>query len=103
MTVKLVDDARAIVSMRESDFDAYSAMGEIIDNSIQAKAEMIKMRMDHGGGNKQIVRSVAFGDDGHGMNKEVLHQCMQLGYSSRYNDRSGIGRFGVGATLAAIK
>lgn len=102
MTVKLVNDATAIVSMRESDFDAYSAMGEVIDNSIQADADMIKMRIAYGGGRDQIVTHVAFGDNGYGMNKDVLHRCMQLGYSTRYNDRNGIGRFGVGATLAAI-
>ena len=31
-----------------------------------------------------------------------LHKCLKLGHSSRYNDRSGIGRFGVGMTLGAI-
>ncbi|MFN6513015.1 MAG: ATP-binding protein [Nostoc sp. CreGUA01] len=41
-------------------------------------------------------------DNGYGMNADVLHSCLQLGYSTRYNDREGIGRFGVGATLAAI-
>ena len=35
-----------------------------------------------------------------GMDKQILHNCMQLGYSERYNDRKGIGRFGV-MTLGA--
>jgi len=32
----------------------------------------------------------------------VLHRALQLGYSTRYNDRSGMGRFGIGAKLAGI-
>jgi hypothetical protein len=104
--VPLVQSGTALDSMRNSDFDVYSAYGEVIDNSLQAEAKNINICIKY----KSIQHSkihepielVAFGDDGIGMNEEILHQCLQLGYSSRYNDRSGIGRFGVGATLAAI-
>lgn len=92
--------------MRNSDFDVYSAYGEVIDNSLQAKAKNININIKY----KSVqyakihepIEMIVFGDDGVGMNEDILHQCLQLGYSSRYNDRSGIGRFGVGATLAAI-
>lgn len=36
------------------------------------------------------------------MDTDILQRCLQLGFSSRFNDRTGIGRFGVGMTLAAI-
>ena len=36
------------------------------------------------------------------MNEKTLNGCPQLGFSTRYNDRHGLGRFGVGATYAAI-
>lgn len=101
--VKLVNDSRAIISMRESDFDTYSAYGEAVDNAVQAGAENVHIKFDIGkDGQKEILNSVTFIDDGHGMRKDVLHQCMQLGYSTRFNDRDGIGRFGVGMTLGAI-
>ncbi len=106
--VRLINEGMAILSFRESNFDAYSAYGEVIDNSIQANSTEIKIHMDYStknrgrGPNREPINYVAFGDNGHGMDAEVLHRCLQLGYSSRYNDRSGIGRFGVGATLAAI-
>lgn len=103
MTVRLVNDSKALLSMRESDFDAYSAYGEVIDNSIDAKAENIKLHVEYDQGTKhEAISWMAFGDDGHGMNEEMLHRCLQLGYSSDYNRRQRIGRFGVGATLAAI-
>jgi len=41
-------------------------------------------------------------DNGTGMDTQVLQHCLRLGWSSRYNDRTGIGRFGVGMTLGAI-
>ena len=92
--------------MRNSDFDAYSAFGEVVDNSIQAGAKNVKVRFWYQPKSPQVkqepILKVAFGDDGSGMPADILHRCLQLGYSSRYNDRGGIGRFGVGATLAAI-
>ena len=108
-TVSLVSIGRAVLSLRESDFDTCSAVGEVIDNSIQADAKSIKMALSEqelsGRGiarGTKVLNSCAFGDDGVGMDANTLHHCLQLGYSSRYNDRNGIGRFGVGMTLAAI-
>ncbi len=106
MSVTFVEDGAALLSMRNSDFDAYSAFGEVVDNSIQAGAKNVKVRFWYQAKSPQVrqepIHKVAFGDDGSGMPADILHRCLQLGYSSRYNDRGGIGRFGVGATLAAI-
>src|SRR5262249_1143838 len=104
--VPLVESGTALDSMRNSDFDVCSAYGEEVDNSLQADATHVKIHMSYrpkspGKGHEAIER-IAFGDDGYGMDEQVLHRCLQLGYSTRFNDRSGIGRFGVGATLAAI-
>ncbi len=101
--ISFFDNGAAMQSMRSSGFDANSAYGEIIDNSIQAEAKDIKIYFDYDSSDKyERISSIAFADDGIGMSKEIIHQCLQLGYSSRFNDRAGIGRFGVGATLAAI-
>lgn len=104
MSVRLFQDVNAIDSLRSSDFDAISAYGEVVDNSIQAEAKNIRILFNTSVGNYNYehIKYVAFGDDGLGMNKDTLHRCLQLGYSSRYNNRNGIGRFGVGMTLAAI-
>ena len=48
----------------------------------------------------ELLESIAFGDDGIGMPPNILENCLTQGFSSRYNDRSGIGRFGVGMTKA---
>ncbi|MBE2281544.1 MAG: ATP-binding protein [Ignavibacteriaceae bacterium] len=105
--VDIVNSAKAILSERASDFDAYSAYGEVLDNSIEANSDKMKIFFDISpdrsrGKTFKKINSVLFGDNGVGMNKDTLHHCMQLGYSSRYGNRTGIGRFGVGMTKAAI-
>ena len=74
MTVRLVNDGTALLSMRDSDFDAYSALGEVIDNSIQAGAKNVRIKMNYiteaGGRRKKgyaVVEDILFGDDGSGM------------------------------------
>lgn len=105
--VRIFSDAQAIQSERASDFDVYSAFGEVLDNSIEAESKNLKIQFDtaidnNRGKNFLHIESVAFGDDGIGMDKNILHHCLQLGYSSRYGSRKGIGRFGVGMTKGAI-
>src|SRR4051812_42372208 len=101
----LFENGPAIQSLRESEFDAQSAYGEVVDNSLQADASNISIQFQLSPplrGGRRNISAVAFGDDGHGMNAEPLHHCLTIGWSSRYNDRNGIGRFGVGMTLGAI-
>jgi hypothetical protein len=98
-----VEQDTALESMRASDFDCYSAYGEVVDNSIEADATDIRVQfLEKKGARKKTIESIIFADNGHGMDTGLLHKCLKLGHSSRYNDRSGIGRFGVGMTLGAI-
>jgi hypothetical protein len=111
--IRIFSDSQAIQSERASDFDVYSAYGEVLDNSIEAEARKIKIKFktsidkkrsedNNKGKNFLHIDLVAFGDDGIGMDQFTLHHCLQLGYSSRYGKRTGIGRFGVGMTKGAI-
>lgn len=102
MTVRLFEDANALDSLRNSDFDAVSAYGEVIDNSIEADAKNIYVLFRADRDDPEHIACVAFGDDGKGMDADTLHQCLKIGWSSRFNQRGGIGRFGVGMTMAAI-
>jgi hypothetical protein len=102
--MKFFEDSNALDSLRHSDFDSLSAYGEVIDNSLQAEAKTIKMEMFNltPRNNYAQIEYLAFADDGIGMPVETLHACLKLGWSSRFNDRTGIGRFGVGMVLGAI-
>ena len=95
----------ALKSMRNQDFDVLTAMCEVVDNSLQAGAKNVKINIEYSlesARRKNRPVEIAFGDDGHGMDTEQQQLCLQLGYSGRYDDRKGIGRFGVGMTYAAI-
>ena len=96
--------SNALESLRSSDFDNMSAYAEVIDNSLQAGAKNINVDFFslQVKANYERIDEIAFGDDGTGMDTDTLHACLQLGWSSRYNDRSGIGRFGVGMVLGGI-
>ena len=105
----LLELGTAYKSLRESGFDFSTAIGELIDNSIQAKAKRIEIKpkiveRKFEGKRKSVsvITQVAVVDDGNGMDAEILNACPQLGFSTRYNDRKGFGRFGVGATYASI-
>lgn len=107
--VELVVADKALTSLRSSGHDYCSAIGEVIDNSLQADANNVRLRIFTdkkiiGKNTKpvKVVDRVAVGDDGAGMSLTVLHHALQLGYSSRYDDRKGMGRFGVGAKLGGI-
>lgn len=105
----LVQVDTALMSLRSSNFDTPAAVGEPVDNALQAGANNIKIRLIEGErkvGKKQkatpVVEQIAFSDDGSGMEYEVVKRALVLGFSTRYNSRQGMGRFGVGATLAGI-
>ena len=95
----------ALKSLRNSDFNTESAICEVIDNSLQAHANEIKIKIsypDKSTNQRNRPDVIAFGDNGNGMKSEELQLCLKLGYSGRYDDRKGIGRFGVGMTFGAI-
>ena len=103
MGVKFFEDSNALDSLRSSDFDALSAYGEVIDNSIQAEAKNISLIFEKSRTQRtSTIDHLAFGDDGQGMDAATIASCLKLGWSSRFNDRTGIGRFGVGMVLGAI-
>lgn len=107
--VDLIAADKALLSLRSSGHDYRSAVGEVIDNSLEANANGIRVRLFTAkkkiGKNKKltdVVERLAIGDDGDGMPIDILHRSLMLGYSSRYNSRRGMGRFGVGAKLGGI-
>ncbi len=107
--VELIAADKALMSLRSSGHDYCSAVGEIIDNSLQAGANTVRLRVftskkKIGSNTKmtEVVERLAVSDDGEGMDRATLHSALKLGYSSRYDDRKGMGRFGVGAKLGGI-
>jgi predicted nucleic acid-binding Zn-ribbon protein len=103
-SVPMVNAGRALNSLRDSGHSIATALAELIDNSIEADANNILLQLDQGereDGKKHVERVAAI-DDGTGMEPDVLHHYLQLGFSTRYMEENTIGKYGVGAKLAAL-
>ena len=98
----------AIKAMRDSGYKntAY-ALAELIDNSVQAAADCIEVVCIE---KREITKirevrrlwSIGVLDNGSGMNEHTLRKALQFGNGTRLDDRTGIGRFGMGLPNSSI-
>ena len=107
--VELIRVDRLYESLRYNEYSPENGMGEIVDNSVEAGATCIDVRItrikQQGKGRpKTKIDEIAVADNGCGMDQNVLSKCLALGESIRPTNRVklGIGRFGVGMTLGSI-
>ncbi|MGQ7750345.1 ATP-binding protein [Streptomyces sp. WC2508] len=92
---------RALESMRDAGFDLTAAIGEPLDNSIQAEATLMRVLPLYGP-KKKSIHSFIIADNGVGIDPSIMHNVLSMGYSARYNQRDGLGRFGMGLKLAGL-
>ena len=91
------DPSRMIHGLRDTGYDFYTAAADIIDNSIAASAENINVSIELTSDGRKFV---CFGDDGHGMDLESLHNAMKYGAKIR-EDLASLGKFGLGLKTAS--
>jgi hypothetical protein len=102
--VPVVRTGLALKSFRDAGYSFPTAVAEVIDNSLEANANSIAVLLSEhvdSRGKRHIPR-VAFVDDGDGMDISTLHHYPQIGFSTRYMRTDTIGKYGVGAKLAAL-
>lgn len=105
---EIIPPELAIRALRDNGYrnTAY-ALAELIDNSVQAGAsniEVICIQERKLVKEREVRRISAIGvlDNGSGMTPEILRLALQFGNGTRLNDRSGIGRFGMGLPSSSI-
>lgn len=92
-----------ILSTRDSGYKSTSsAVAELIDNALQAEARKIRISIEASDAMSGSDVRIQIADDGVGMDRYTLVQAMRFGGSGRYNDRSGLGRFGMGLPNASL-
>lgn len=80
-----------------------SAISELVDNSIQAGATRIAISVEaRAGGDEEKVIEVSVLDNGCGMDPAALRQALRFGGSTRFGDRRGLGRYGMGLPNASL-
>lgn len=91
------DPSRLIEGLRDTGYTFDTALADIIDNSVDAKAKRARVwiRMDVDG---DVTVTVA--DDGHGMDEAALLNAMKYGAESK-KDKSCLGKFGLGLKTAS--
>ncbi|MCP4593470.1 MAG: hypothetical protein GY842_22260 [bacterium] len=101
----IVREDRFIEATRDSGYKSTaSAVAELADNAFQAGANNFVVHFDseveptvgRGRPKSPVVREVVCVDDGSGMTPEVLRNALRFGGTTRFNDRDGLGRYGMG-------
>ena len=109
MTVPPIIPANtAIQTFRDNGYkNTASAISELIDNSIDAKAENVQILVfeetvtKSNRPQKQISQIVVL-DDGSGMNENDLKTSLQFGNGTKLDADKGIGKFGIGLPNASV-
>lgn len=105
----LLSGSQTVKSMRDTGYKGTDyALAELIDNSFQwgdANTVLLvivqrKVRGKQRTANR--VDEIWVIDDGNGMTDEALNLALSFGGSGKYDDRSGIGRFGMGLPQASV-
>ena len=79
-----------------------SAVAELVDNSLQAGATeiVVSLNVDERERVHPVVLSVI--DNGSGMDACTLRTALRFGGSTRFDDRSGLGRYGMGLPNSSL-
>jgi Histidine kinase-, DNA gyrase B-, and HSP90-like ATPase len=97
----LVVSSNFVRAVRESGYLSLStALAELVDNSLQANANAIAISLQRPQGAAHPEIEVL--DNGSGMDRRRLEQCLRFGGSSRFGDRESFGRFGMGLPAASL-
>lgn len=92
-----------IQATRDSGYKGTSnAVAELVDNSLQAGATSItvSLTLDEKEDERSIVLTVI--DNGSGMDAQTLRTALRFGGSTRFNDRDGLGRYGMGLPNSSL-
>jgi hypothetical protein len=99
----IVAPERFVLATRDAGYRGLAAaITELIDNSLQANGDHIRVLLrdaDEPAGQSAVI---GVADDGSGMSRASLERALQFGGTSRFGDRSGIGRFGMGLPNSSV-
>ncbi len=90
---------RLIDALRNVGYDTFSAIADIVDNSIDAKASNVSIGVKKAGDNDLQIEII---DNGCGMGFNTLDQAMRLGSNTNREINSDLGKFGMGLITASI-
>lgn len=90
--------AKLISSLRNTGYDSYAAVEDIIDNAIDAQARVVRVMVE----NQKRELRITIADNGTGMNEAILDEALKLGSVTDKDEVSDLGKFGMGLCTASI-
>ncbi|MCG8092881.1 MAG: ATP-binding protein [Candidatus Thiodiazotropha endolucinida] len=106
MYLPLVDSRQFIQAIRDSGYKGTpSAVSELVDNAFEAQATKVQVAiLDDATDpkNDEFTRIVEVLDNGSGMTPGTLHLALQFGGSTRFDSRTGTGRYGMGLPSSSV-
>jgi hypothetical protein len=88
---------RLISSLRDIGYDFFTAVADIVDNSVAAGATHVEVELRFDGSNS----SIAIADDGVGMTERSINEALRFGSQREYSDND-LGRYGLGLKTASL-
>jgi Histidine kinase-, DNA gyrase B-, and HSP90-like ATPase len=105
-TAEIVKVDTALNSFRDGGYSFEDMVGEYADNAIQSSATEFRVSwviQQEGKKNPQRkATSIGIADNGNGIPINILPNCLTIGFGTRLNDRTGIGKYGVGFKLSTL-
>ncbi len=95
---QLIPSARRLMSsLRDLGYDFAAAVADLVDNSITAGADEVRIDIEFDGDHSWV----RIADNGTGMTEEQLLEAMRYG-SERDYENDDLGRFGLGLKTASL-
>src|SRR5262245_2159500 len=79
-----------------------SAVAELVDNALQAGATRVLISVEHDPAGMDGSLRLEVTDNGTGMDEPTLRQALRFGGTTRFNDRKGLGRYGMGLPNSSL-
>jgi hypothetical protein len=89
---------RLVESLRHLGYGNYEALADIVDNSIDADAQEIKITVQQKSNQHQIL----IADNGRAMSRAILDEALRLGSITERDHNSDLGKFGMGLVTASL-
>lgn len=100
-----LNDSFIVNALRNCGYNNYTAIADIIDNSIEPEVESTFVKVcfeTEGKGKETSINSILIIDDGIGMSIDRLEESMALGSQTGKNGMDNLGMYGTGLKSASL-
>jgi len=99
MRIELIPSAKRLIrSLRDVGYEFADAVADIVDNSVEANATVVKINLIFDGEESYLT----IADNGVGMTSKEIQEALRFGSNRKYDPSNDLGRFGLGLKTASL-